>query len=106
MASSRNVLGVCCRKEEEPFVKEFFEFFKTPWEFYTAANAYSAVISTQLDLRDVQSQLLVFYGAGATNSSLKDVWIGFGDAAVPIYGRFTPVESGGPFLSQLRGSHA
>jgi peptidoglycan/xylan/chitin deacetylase (PgdA/CDA1 family) len=63
MDETRNLIGVVCRQGEEPCVREFFELFKTPWEFYRSDSSYSVVISTQLDLRDVRTKLLVFYGA-------------------------------------------
>jgi hypothetical protein len=59
---TRNIIGVACRPEEEPAAREFFELFKTPWEFYDSRFLYPVVLSTRMDLRDVPARLLVLYG--------------------------------------------
>ena len=41
------VIGVITNHSEELAVREFFELFKTPWEFYRADGAYDVVLCTQ-----------------------------------------------------------
>jgi hypothetical protein len=39
------VIGVVARKGDEEVVREFFEFFKTPWEFYQGNREYDAILA-------------------------------------------------------------
>src|SRR5262245_33630461 len=84
---SRNVIGVACRRGEEPLVQEFFELFKTPWEFYSPGSVYSAVVSTDVELRDVHSKLLVVYSSDGAGHTSENASIDYGDVALPIYGK-------------------
>lgn len=40
------MIGVVARASDSAAVREFFELFKTPWEFYVAGSQYDVVIST------------------------------------------------------------
>jgi len=58
------MIGVIARPEEEPIAREFFELFKTPWEFYRERRRYDVVLSTRdlagrLDALD--ADLVVLY---------------------------------------------
>jgi hypothetical protein len=57
------VIGVAVREGERAAVEEFFELFKTPWEFAAAGRSYPLVVSTIGRPRDVQSNVLIAYGA-------------------------------------------
>ena len=39
-------IGVICRDEERKAAAEFFELFKTPWEFWEAGREYAVVLSS------------------------------------------------------------
>jgi len=38
------VIGVVAKEAEHPVVREFFELFKTPWEFYDSNRDYDVVL--------------------------------------------------------------
>src|SRR6266850_2586400 len=57
------VIGVACKSGEEPFVEEFFEFFKTPWEFCRPGCAYPVLVSTCGRPKDSHAQVLILYGS-------------------------------------------
>jgi hypothetical protein len=40
------MIGVICEDSQKPFVSEFFQLFKTPWEFYVHSKTYDVVIVT------------------------------------------------------------
>src|SRR5262245_30179578 len=40
------MIGVACSPSEEPVVREFFELFKTPWEFYRSGRPYRVILCT------------------------------------------------------------
>ena len=57
------MIGVISKASEEDTVKEFFELFKTPWEFYKENNTYDAVLITCDPQFEVAAKLLVIYGS-------------------------------------------
>lgn len=61
------MIGVVANVDEIPIVEEFFELFKTPWEFHRPGRRYDVVIATSDEIPEVQATLLVVYGAGAKN---------------------------------------
>ncbi len=61
------MIGVLARPEQSTWVEEFFELFKTPWEFHREGRAYNVVIATVDDLPDVRAGLLIAYGTRAKN---------------------------------------
>src|SRR6266576_3988544 len=77
-------------------VEEFFQLFKTPWEFYRPGGVYTAVLSTCADVSNVNAKLLVLYGAEAKSIDTRIGIVRGGrpesaclsdhDASVPIYG--------------------
>jgi hypothetical protein len=42
-------------------VQEFFQLFKTPWEFYREGGEYPVVISSVSNMPVVDADLLIFY---------------------------------------------
>jgi hypothetical protein len=57
------MIGVICRAAQQPFVKEFFELFKTPWEFFTPAGTYDVVIVTDPTAMTPDARLVIVFGA-------------------------------------------
>jgi len=56
-------IGVICDDRQRPFVSEFFELFKVPWEFHVAERGYDVVIvSTRTD-RIPAARLVVVFGS-------------------------------------------
>jgi hypothetical protein len=55
------LIGILCDDSEKAFALEFFQLFKTPWEFYREGKKYPVVVSSLPDALDVDADLLVFY---------------------------------------------
>ena len=110
--SDPNIIGVACNAGEEPWVREFFELFKTPWEFYRNDRTYPVVVSTRLDLRDVQSKLIVVYASGPAEdtgkgaASSESSHLVYRDVVFPIYGDMRTFDSAAGVLVHIRGSAA
>lgn len=96
------MIGVLSKPDQRAAVEEFFELFKTPWEFWRDGRRYDAVIVTSERTPQVDARLLVVYGAGDTTAAGMTAdhtggvlrWHG---TLVPIYGRvgtFKTTESG------------
>src|SRR5213593_2536831 len=109
MQNPGNVIGVACNEFEKDLVREFFELFKTPWEFYRPQHTYPVVVSTLPRLTGVRTNLLVIYSSapdGDTEnaSDAQDTYLESREATFPIYGKIRTFESGGTTLLRLRGS--
>ena len=60
------MIGVLSKDGEARAVKEFFELFKTPWEFYVARKSYDLVIATREEIpEDLNARVLVIYNSRA-----------------------------------------
>ena len=57
------MIGVIAKPDQRPVVEEFFELFKTPWEFYRAGTSYEVVIATAGEIPQPAVRLLISYGA-------------------------------------------
>ena len=100
------MIGVIAKSGQEGVVEEFFQLFKTPWEWYRPGQRYDVVLSTSDEVPEVNPRLLLLFGA-----ELKtfDTQIGISvrecrgrsvlnatDCPIPVYDRFlTFVNTGG-----------
>src|SRR6266705_1466928 len=57
------MIGVICRDSERKVVAEFFELFKTPWEFHRNDQGYDVVLATRPGLPPVAAKLLIISGS-------------------------------------------
>jgi peptidoglycan/xylan/chitin deacetylase (PgdA/CDA1 family) len=63
------MIGVIAAPAEEAAVREFFELFKTPWEFYRSSQSYDVVLcSGDLNCRNVSAKVLIAYAGQKTDS--------------------------------------
>ncbi|MGA8478718.1 MAG: hypothetical protein WB696_12235 [Chthoniobacterales bacterium] len=60
------MIGVAVRADERDIVAEFFELFKTLWEFCRSGVRYDVVLCTSVDYRCEASRLLLVLGGAAT----------------------------------------
>jgi hypothetical protein len=91
------VIGVVAKPNEVPAVKEFFQLFKTSWEFYDARRSYDLVIATATEIpQDLNARALIVYQSLAikwddhfdvvTESRTKGGWVEWQGGAFPVYG--------------------
>jgi hypothetical protein len=98
------MIGVIARPAQTAVVEEFFELFKTPWEFWRGDQAYDVVVSTTDDVPRVDARLVVCYGATGTGgderagpivrSSGQGGLLDYDGARVPIYGQLLTFDPG------------
>ena len=67
------MIGVISRPEQSAVVEEFFQLFKTPWEFHQPGRAYDVVVSTTGDAPEVDASLLL---VSSSNPARSDVAAG------------------------------
>jgi len=66
------MIGVLAKPGQAAFVAEFFELFKTPWEFCEEGRAYDVVIATTDEIPEVDARLLVLYGSKIKRSDWRN----------------------------------
>ena len=57
------MIGVIAKPEQRAIVEEFFELFKTPWEFCHPGRFYEVVIATADEPPHPAPRLFISYGA-------------------------------------------
>jgi peptidoglycan/xylan/chitin deacetylase (PgdA/CDA1 family) len=100
------MIGVVARSEQAAAVEEFFELFKTPWEFHRSGQAYDVVVATTRDVSDVNARLLVVYGADRTSidvtcgtllrSRHRGGSLRYRSLRLPVYGDLATFDEGEP----------
>jgi hypothetical protein len=99
------LIGVISKENQREAVQEFFELFKTPWEFYIGDKTYDVVLTTCDIQFDVDSKLLIVYGSEKNsfdcrkNLNLMKVEsvsnLQYRDLTLPIYGDLTSFQKSG-----------
>ena len=111
------MIGVISKIGQRDVVEEFFELFKTPWEYYEPGRAYDVVIATADNLPEVDAKLMVVYGAENKNADAQNGttvlsrhrggFLNVQGSALPIYGdlaTFDEKNKGNPFLAATPGT--
>src|ERR1700681_1359506 len=61
------MIGVLADPAEQDVVREFFELFKTPWEFYRRDRRYEVLICAGGGQFDETAKLVLFYSGRKTH---------------------------------------
>jgi peptidoglycan/xylan/chitin deacetylase (PgdA/CDA1 family) len=91
------MIGVIAHRADHEVIREFFELFKTPWEFYQDGRAYDVLLSTGGGRVDTRAKLVLVYSSQNTGIDCeRNVAIGrqrrdscilkFQDQQLPVYG--------------------
>src|SRR5260221_2329408 len=98
------MIGVVAKEHEREVAREFFELFKTPWEFFRPDGQYDVVLSTTGTVPAGNAELLLVYGSDLAQPDdqlpIKGRWKGISlvhkQMRIPIYGHclvFEPRET-------------
>lgn len=107
------MIGVAVHPTEQAVVAEFFELFKTTWEFYQSNGSYDVLICTRKQVPPNAAQLVLLYGAEPTEPDAEAgllVKSRCGGAIMVFEGRSIPVYSdaatfpGSRFVSLVEAS--
>jgi hypothetical protein len=108
------VIGVVSKDEEVRAVREFFQLFKTPWEFYLQQRSYDFVIVTSQEVpANLSAHVLLVYNSKATNlddemgisirSTQKSDRLDWDASAFPVYGDAAVLQGSGRAFIRGRG---
>ncbi|HWW00448.1 MAG TPA: hypothetical protein VNZ64_12180 [Candidatus Acidoferrum sp.] len=99
------MIGVISRSTEIEAVEEFFQLFKTPWEFFREGQVYDVLIATTDQIPEIGVKTILSYGSeikssdrGAkvkTSSTWHGAKLDFRGTQIPIYGDLLGFEAGG-----------
>jgi peptidoglycan/xylan/chitin deacetylase (PgdA/CDA1 family) len=100
------MIGVLCSEEEKNAAREFFELFKTPWEFFNNKSRYDVVLATRAPvLGPDQADCLVRFnwncsdetvsGQKTPHRSCKQQYFLYDGIKVPVYQNFSPFNTDG-----------
>ena len=67
----QSMIGVVAHDAARAVIREFFELFKTPWEFCRPGIAYDVLLCSGSEFVDNSAQLVVVYGSGQTRLMRK-----------------------------------
>lgn len=91
------MIGVVARPEDRAVVREFFELFKTPWEFHRADGQYDVVLQADGVSVPSSAPVVIVYGGRLTafdeacrrlpGRSRSNVTVSCDGERLPIYGR-------------------
>jgi len=108
------MIGVFCKDHEKEIAQEFFELFKTPWEFYAKDRSYDVVLSTRKETPAINGKILVVYGSEenpldsiegiSAGSRYRNVVVDYNGTELPIYGNILTLEGGGRPPLRIRGT--
>lgn len=89
------MIGVLAHNEMAAVVEEFFELFKTPWEWYVSGRAYDVIVSNIDEIPGVAAKLLIVYGSATreidarlginVGRRLKSAVLNAGNRQLPLY---------------------
>ena len=110
------MIGVIARESEAAAVREFFELFKTPWEYWSQGKPYDVVLCTTGEYPELfQCQLLLLYSSRRLPLDPENLtcWqevkraklLRYKDHEIPVYGRCATFSPGnGALLVETESS--
>lgn len=108
------MIGVGVREEEREAVREFFELFKTPWEWLRPEREYDVVLLCEdrhpmqdAPLEIVYSSRRLVRDTGLPTRPLNagKMQIRIGSKRLPIFGRLLALEGNGEPVATVDGTH-
>jgi hypothetical protein len=105
------MMGVIANPAEEDIVREFFELFKIPWEFYREGVRYDVVLCTDVSaIEGARAKLVLVYAGGKAafdtvrnvqvDSQRKGANLSFSGKPLPIYGNAVTFDDGASVLTE------
>ncbi len=110
------MIGVVAPDAERAVIREFFELFKTPWEFCRPGIAYDVLICSGSKFVSNSAELVVVYGSG--ESPVDAEWgiirtarrqnsvISYKGDRIPIYGGYVTFAGSGKAVLQTEDGEA
>ena len=108
------MIGVIARESERSAVREFFELFKTPWEFFRGECQYDVVLAAKDDTSGISAKLMLFYSSEKTRfdhengirikGKSEKAILEYSGEYFPIYGKFVTFDQKGESLLKVQAT--
>jgi hypothetical protein len=108
------MIGILCKNAEQKIVQEFFELFKTPWEFYVPSRSYEVVIASADSGQEVVGRVVILHGNEGSEfdhrasvfprSRLETAVVEQNGASIPIYCGLTTFGGTRKFFMHVKGT--
>lgn len=110
------MIGIVARNQHKDMIKEFFEFFKTKWEFYTIGQRYDVVISEKGIIPGNDAKLIIVYSsegkreedvnqfANNGRKEEKTTYLSFKGQGFPIYSHLITFNGLGEPILGVKGT--
>ncbi len=111
------MIGVVTHAGDSDLVREFFELFKTPWEWYRAEEQYDVVLIARADVGtiDYRAKVLVIYGGQETSvdakfsikvmTHLQPEVLSYRGGCLPLYGKSCALQAESVSFLHDKSSH-
>ena len=110
------MIGVIANEIEHSAVAEFFELFKTPWEFWRPGTRYDVLLCSNSPVPDNDARLVLLYGSqqqefdrrrGMKTQSVRGLqFVSFRSERMPIYGSCLLFDDQGNKVLTHQGTNA
>lgn len=110
------MIAVLADEGEYPAAREFFELFKTPWEFYRGDSSCSVLLCTANCVPDNSAKVVFVYGSRENGfdraagirigSRHSGAMLARGNDRIPVYGNCLTFETAGRSILTLESSPA
>jgi hypothetical protein len=108
------MIGVISKNRESRAVEEFFQLFKTPWEYYVPLRRYDIVVATCENVpENLNTRVLAVYCSNQSEAGAEGIaaepksqceWLEWDGIEFPIYGDVAVLKSTGQQIIRLRGT--
>lgn len=108
------MLAIYPKDTEKPVVEEFFQLFKTPWEYFRSEGVYDVVIVTADEVPKTSAQLMLIYNSSnlefdkhtgvETQLISKGKWVECNSTIFPIFGSLAVFKREGNAALKLKNS--
>jgi hypothetical protein len=98
------MIGVIYQKDEAKVIEEFFQLFKTPWEWHRVGESYDVLLVTGDDVPDASARLVIVCGSEVKSidsqvnvtprSRRSKVRLKYNGTELPLYGDVLTFETG------------
>lgn len=109
------MIGILSKNENVGIINEFFELFKTPWEYYQSSGTYNVIISTDGHIPKNDAKLIIIYGneeitfknkySTKTKNHKRNALLEYGDICFPIYNKILSFSASKNILLKVSGSN-